>query len=362
MGKKRIPRSSVSRPQGFHRNSTSIEYANGETEFISQNIFTAGNKRKIKEQAAKRAACLQDPRVPDDYKLSPSRYYIDQIWRCTEATASGFEFTDEVATYVVQAVREFGVDALRLNAHDYFQIHPLSDEDLNRWNKDMMDYFAATIPLNEQKTGTPIVQLKNLTNRKERSPDNEEDYSGWISDLEGKPVKRDPIEYLHPLARAQKEGELRELAYREGLGLLICNVLRFWREQVQRSSLKQRRFAAKCLRRFGEALIPETRGKRERFLEASHYEVKIFYLKELYRPYHIENALCSAGGPRNHGLRVKEAAESYGQSVELIREFWGLDDSDEPDRQPFTVKDMARELTARQFRISHQRVSNILSS
>ena len=365
MKKKRTPKGAT-RPVAFHPNSTCIGYSVGETDFIVENVFTPTTKRKIKEQTAKRAAYFQDPNIPAEYKLSPSYYFRDQIARCIENTDSGKRFTDEVVKYVVQGVRQLGVDALQLNEADKFRIHPLSDEEMAariaNFNNMAMELLPATAPGNKDATGTPVIQVKRLTNREEGSTYEPEDSSSWISELEEKPVKRDPLEYLHPLARAQEEAELFELRYREGLGPVICDVLRFWREQIERGSLKQRRLAAKHLHQFGEALMPETRGKRAKTLEASHYEVKKFYLKELYRLYHIDNAVRSSSGPRNHRLRVKEASENYGLSVVLIREFWGLDEDDSPDRQPLAPKDMARELTARQFNIKHQTVSNILSS
>lgn len=143
---------------------------------------------------------------------------------------------------------------------------------------------------------------------------------------------------------------------------MICDILGFWREQAHRGALKERQVAVKYLRQFGQALIPVTRGKRAKTLTATPYEVKKFYLKELYRLYHVEHALKSSAGPRNPSLKVNQASENYGLPIEWIREFLGLDEANKPYRQSLTPKDTARVLTARQLKIVHQTVSNLLSS
>ena len=173
---------------------------------------------------------------------------------------------------------------------------------------------------------------------------------------------RSYLEYLHPAARAAEELQLQELIFRDGLGDKICDVLRFWRKQIQTGSLKERQNALKQLKAFGNALIPETRGKRKNFQTASLYEVKKFYLKELFRLYHVEHALKSSAGPRNHALRVKEVSEDFQISVDLIRELWCLGEDNEPNgKRPIPTKEMARLVTARIFKTTQHSVANLLS-
>jgi len=271
--------------------------------------------------------------------------------------------------YVVQAVRQFGIDALRLNANDEWRIHPLSQEEINkrmaRFNETALSLLPKEPPEKRDTSAAPVIQLtkgqlKRLTNRKERSPDEQEDSSAWISDLEEKPERRDPLGYLHPLARAQEEAELRELRWREGLGPVICDVLRFWREQVERGSLKERRLAAKHLREFSKALIPETRGKRKSTLRASYYEVKKFYYRALYRLYHLENALRTTPGSRTE--KVRAASKNFEIPLETIRELWRLNEDDSPKGRPDPIRQRARLLTARHFRVTEPAVSNIIAS
>src|SRR5262249_42066987 len=147
----------------------------------------------------------------------------------------------------------------------------------------------------------------------------------------------------------------------DGMGEQICDVLRFWREQIESGSLKERRQARKHLKAFGKALIPETRGKRQNKLLACPWEVKEFYLKELYRIWHVEHFLKSVG--RNNSQKVKQASERYGMSIEQIRAFRGLDEDDNPQiGLSWAPKDMAREWTARRFNINPRTVLNLLSS
>ena len=371
MKNKRKGEDPSSPPKEFHPNSWCIAYSNGECDFFVNNIFTPTTERKIKAQAQIQAAFVQDPKIPIEYKISPSYYYRDQIARCQELTDTGLRYTDEAAKYVMKVVKEFGIDALRLNLSDQWRIHPLSQEEINERTAHFNEKVLSLIPKEPSETrdtsaarGIQLtkIQLKRMTNRKKRSPDDQEDSTAWMRDLENRPERLDPLDYLHPLARTHEEAELRELGWREGLGPVICEILRFWQDQVNQGSAKDRQQAIKHLKAFGKALIPEARGKRKNTRTASAYEVKKFYLKELYRFYHVQHAIRSSAGPKNSSLKVNQASQNYKLTIQSIREFLGLDKDNNPDRQPFTPKDMVRELTARKFKITHQTVSNLLSS
>jgi len=275
---------------------------------------------------------------------------------------------------VVRAIRDYGVDALILNRGDKLRLKWKSPKDMRKDIFESVAHFNATanrmlenIPQRStSSTGSAnSINLTELEKRRQRAQqEGLEQDSGDTGD-ESEPERDESkpyIDYLHPLAKEREEARLADLQYLDGLGAKICDVLRFWREQIESSSLKERQQAQKHLKAFGEALIPETRGKRQNKLLAYPWEVKEFYFKKLYRLYHIEHFLESSAGPRNHSLKVKQASDNYGLTIELVREFLGLDETDKPDRQPFTAKDMARELTARAFKISHQTVSNLLSS
>ncbi len=144
------------------------------------------------------------------------------------------------------------------------------------------------------------------------------------------------------------------------LSVEILNVLRHWQQLVREGNIKQRQKAARCLRQFGQAFIPQTKGKKER-KQVNPTEVKIFYYKELFRLYQIRNALRQLAGSFGH--RVKAASKRFEMSVDQIKELWGLDEEDyKPKMRPLTTKEMARILTARHFEIAQQSVSNIIAS
>ncbi|MDP3919804.1 MAG: hypothetical protein Q8R76_03245 [Candidatus Omnitrophota bacterium] len=371
MKKKLDQEASGSPPSVFHRNNTCSEYFLGEVEFVQNNIFTSTHKKHLSDRAQKHAESLADPNKPEVFKLSPSLYFENRIAESMTLAENG-GFADDVALHVIKAVSRFGVDALRLSAHDYFQIHPLTPDEIDarsaETNKLGMALLAAssqtvpgTAPAEKKQTGKPTIQIKRLTmhDGSRDDPDFAEDTSPEPGD---KPVRRDPVDYLHPDARAAKEADLEELRHREGLGHLICMVLRFWREQAQHGPLKQRQVAVKHMRQFSKALIPATRGKREKTLTASPYEVKTFYLKELYRLYHVEHCLKSPDGPRNHALRVKEVSKNFQMPVLLIREFWCLDEDDSPNgNRSISIREMARLVTGKQFKVTQHRISNLLS-
>ena len=153
---------------------------------------------------------------------------------------------------------------------------------------------------------------------------------------------------------------LESLKLKDKLGAVVCNAIRYWREQVVAGRPKERPKAVSWIKKAIGALVPETRGKRGEGLRFP-LEVGKFYYKELFRLYHIKHAL--KGPQKNKSEKVKAAGKNYGLDVKLIREFWGLDEDACPIRGsgPFTVKDMARELTARHFEITQQTISNILA-
>jgi hypothetical protein len=264
------------RPAVFYRNSSCPEYSLGETNFIVENVFTPATKRKIREIAARQAALAQDPSIPEVYKLSPSYYYRDQIGRCMTFSESRLRYKSEVVKYIVQAIKHFGVDALKLNAFDKYRLNP----DPNKIEEDCakFDPFAQVI---EPHLWSAALGKKNPSNKltleildKAREA---QDKVSVPEDL--RLEKRDLLQYRHPLGRAREEAELFELRYRDGLGAVICEVLRQWREQAEQGTIDERRNAVKSLRKFGEALIPDTRGKRAKILTATSYEVKKFYLR-----------------------------------------------------------------------------------
>jgi hypothetical protein len=124
--------------------------------------------------------------------------------------------------------------------------------------------------------------------------------------------------------------------------------------------LRERRESRKRLKKLIDSLLPDSRGKRANILAVSTSKVKLYYYEELFRIYHIENALRNFPGTLRN--KVKVASENYELSVETIKDLWKLNDSYTPICSPVSRKEMARILTARHFSITQHRVSNILAS
>jgi hypothetical protein len=144
------------------------------------------------------------------------------------------------------------------------------------------------------------------------------------------------------------------------LSVEILKALGHWRRLVQQGSKQQRHWATRCLKQFGQVLIPDTRGKKWT-TEVNADKVKIWYYKELFRLLQIRNALRQLPS-KNFSKRVRDASERFDMPVQQIKELWRLDEESQITTKPLTTKEMARILTARHFAITQQRVSNIIAS
>ncbi len=152
---------------------------------------------------------------------------------------------------------------------------------------------------------------------------------------------------------------LEFLNLKDQLGADVCNVIRYWLERVATGGQEERRKAASWLKEVFKALVPETRGKRGKGL-VPPLEVQKFYYKELFRLYHIRHALRTGNGSKSE--RVRRASADLELPVETIRDLWALDGAGNPVARPISVKEMARILTGRHFKITQHRLSNILAS
>jgi hypothetical protein len=287
----------------FFLNCDDRGYKSAEAEFVDVNVTFPIHEREVEKSLAERRAILSDPNVPDLLKASPAHFLRMEIMKTRETKPDGtVRYNDSVWRIVRTAVNAYGMDAIRLDAVNKHQMM-LKPKDIRR--------------------------------------------------IEA---------HLHPLIKKRNKANRIELGYLDSVGVYVCAVIRQWQREALRGTPNDRRNAVKRLKTIFADLIPDLRGKRKGKLVGSKYDVMAFYYRELFRLFHVENALRSSDGPRNSSLRVKQASENYGLRIEIIREFWGLDENDQPDRQPFRLKDMARELTARQFNAKHQTISNFLSS
>jgi len=157
-----------------------------------------------------------------------------------------------------------------------------------------------------------------------------------------------------------KAPKFKPLPILDKLGFAVCDVIRCCQDLVRYGSGEVQHRAVKQLKRIVGALIPETRGVGKRRIKLDPLQVKCFYYASLFQLYHISREL---GGPgRNQSQKVKAASKNFGMSIEQIREFWKLDEEDQPTIRPLTVKEFARRLTAQYFGITHHTVSNITAS
>lgn len=136
------------------------------------------------------------------------------------------------------------------------------------------------------------------------------------------------------------------------LGGAACRVLGYLRNQALSDKNARRR-----LKEILKTIQPDTRGRKGVNPDA----VRFFYFQGLFRIHHIKNVLKFS--PESRSGRVSAACNNFGVPIQTIREFFGLDEEDNILRGsgPLTLRDMARELTARHFGITHQTISNILA-
>jgi len=183
-------------------------------------------------------------------------------------------------------------------------------------------------------------------------------------------VKRLGIDAIRPDLekwKSEKTDELRACVYidsktKDALGGSISTIIRLWQLQVKHGSPDVKRHAIRRLREITRALIPDTRGKKAKDSGLRAFEVKWFYYKEIFCLYHIKNALRST--PGTFSRKITAASKNFGMPIDQIRYFWGIaqDFTVRRGSGPFTIKDMAKELTAHHFKITQQRVSNILAT
>ena len=161
----------------------------------------------------------------------------------------------------------------------------------------------------------------------------------------------------HPIELSVSLSPLQFSEEAKSLGAAVCRVLGSLRSQALGGRYEERTKAKMRLRKIVKGITPDTRGKKKR--TADPYAIRWTYWYELFRLYHIQRTLRSS--LRNMSAKVKAASENFGIPVQSIRDLWGLDEDDMSDKQPFTLKEMARQLTAKEYKITQQRVSNILS-
>lgn len=93
---------------------------------------------------------------------------------------------------------------------------------------------------------------------------------------------------------------------------------------------------------------------------ANAWEVAFYYYIILFRVTGVRNCLRTPDKPIRE--RISLASEQYKIKVDTIKEFWNLDEDNQPTKRIMSLKEMARILAARKYGITQHRVSNILAS
>lgn len=293
-----VKRQNPSEPTVYLPSKSAPDWRKEEAKYVLNQIYS---ERKTERWQAKGSPLL-DPSRDVDSKDTLAEYYLGQIRRRRNLAVNSKRRPGQRATdFVIKAIEIFGIDALRLDG---------PEESVVRGKDKSVRSLSITL---DTQSGT-VEQRRQST----------------------------------------QDMRLPSLEIKDQLGAAVCSVIRGLREQV----LKGNSYANKRLQNILKALIPETRGKKG--INTEPFDVLSFYYKEMFRLYHIQNALRSTPGSRSE--KVKAASENFGMTVEQTREVWNLDDTDESKGRPVSIKEMTRMLTCRRFGIAQQTLSNIIAS
>jgi len=236
----------------YFPNCNDPAYKSAEWSFVASYTLGPKYEKKLSKAIEKRKQFLQDPNIPSLYKASPAHFYEIKIIKCLDRLSDGTtKYGNEVGPIIIEVVKRYGMDAIRLAGLDLFK----------------------------------VVGKRKITKYVEKT--------------------------LHPLARRAEHAKRVELTNLHRLGGWVCGVIRQWREQALRGNLEEKRNARKWLKDTFELLIPSAVGKRKNTLAATSFEVQEFYYRELFRLLHIQHALRSTDGPRNHNLRILQVSKQF---------------------------------------------------
>ena len=241
----------------------------------------------------------------------------------------------------------------------YVMTHLFSPSNVDKWRRTGGAILHEST-LAEQKEGIANTYYEEIRQGWERTRNKKGEYVIAAVQLLGIDALRlPPLKEKIVRDRVEQDNRYPLFEALSRLGSEVCRVMRSWRNQIEKGSPKERREPREWLHKVHKALIPKTKGKRTKILKVAHKEVVTCYYRELFRLYHIQNWLRSGQGSKSK--RVASASEKFGLPLEDLRSFWGLNETDEPDKQPLGLREMARILTCRQLRITQPRLSNIIS-
>lgn len=241
----------------------------------------------------------------------------------------------------------------------YVMTHLFSPSNVDKWRRTGGAILHEST-LAEQKEGVANTYYEEIRQGWEGTRNKKGEYVIAAVQLLGIDALRlPPLEEKIVRDRVEQDNRYPLFEALSRLGSEVCRAMRSWRNQIETGIPKERREPREWLHKVHKALIPKTKGKRTKILNASHKNVVACYYRELFRLYHIQDSLRSEQGTKSE--KVASASQKFGMQLGDIRSFWGLDEEDNPDKQPLGLREMARILTCRQFKITQPRLSNILS-
>lgn len=162
----------------------------------------------------------------------------------------------------------------------------------------------------------------------------------------------------HPIELAASLTPFRLCDEANRLGGVVCRVLGHLSREGQEGDFNSRKEAKRRFEKIVNGISPDARGKKKN--TTSPLQVRLFYWNELFRLYHVRKALKSP--LHNIDQKVKEVSDNFRSPAEQIKEFWRLDQNTGQPVRPIPLTAMARILAARHFKLTENRISNILSS
>jgi hypothetical protein len=191
----------------------------------------------------------------------------------------------------------------------------------------------------------------------------------WRGDLYVRRLREDARgEYALEIVREEGLGALRPEAWEteeEGdpglreVRALVWQKIDTWYGLARGDDVRQRREAAKLLKRLGAVLSGDRRGRRTRH-RANPVEVLYHYRRNVLRLKHALEMLPQVTG-WERAVRIAKVADACGIPADILHQHLPMSEADEKPRRPLPLQHTARIWTAQTHGITEQTVSNLVS-
>jgi hypothetical protein len=142
---------------------------------------------------------------------------------------------------------------------------------------------------------------------------------------------------------------------------ILIAAIDIWQTRIMEGTDQESRAAKKTLQKLFNLLTPARFKRRdaETTRPISQDEIREFYYRQLFKLRQVQRALELSPG-RNRSMKVKSVSQKFEISVDDLRDFLGVDEDGVYCRKALTLKEMARRLTAKEFKIRLSTVSNLI--